>query len=896
MKRSAAIWLVGGVIAVAAALMYFVVMPQIRDGKAVEEIAKKAEEAVKDVKDAVNDAGKQVEEAADGVEELKAAVVVKMTRIGQDARGATDELKALFDKGTPTAEQITAGKARLAAALKAATELKLPAEADAAATAAATRAADGARAALAALDALPADPAAARAALADLEAKLIATLPDGLAVKPADAAQPADTDKPAATDDGAAKTDAKADPQAADAAVDAAAPAETAQNATKDAATPAFDILRVEKDGSTVIAGRAEPGAKVEIVNGDKVIAATQADTSGDFAAVLDDPLSSGDHSITLKATTKDGKSSTSEEVATVSVPRDAAGELLAMVTKPGQASKIITMPETTDAEIASNKAVTPDASQEAKTADGAAPAAQETATAQTQDAAKADAAKAADTAKTAADTAGDTVADVAIVTPDLPATSSDIAATPPVVTPDDAAGTAEQQQTASANQPAADTSATPADAAQQAERTQPAGAPDVMVSAVELEGDRIFIAGNARPGATVRVYADDQVVAEATADKSGRFVADGTIKLAIGNHTIRADVLSADGARVELRASVPFFRPEGDLAAVASSDATTDRPAIEPLANGAFDKARDEAGKALTLLQGLYAGGKTPTMEELAAARSSAEIALKSLAAVRVADDVDPSMAKMAAKASEEAGKAFDRLKAVPADVAAFKSALGEVETIVGLAVRPATEVASASDAGKTVTKPAAQDTTSADTTGAKPADGQDTDQTVDKAGDQVSSDDVQVTAKVDRLASSTDAKADPAAADRSATDKTATDQAAGDKTAADNSAATTDGASAATGSQAATGQTASADQPKVIEQAPLKQSDASVIIRRGDTLWQISRRVYGRGVRYTTIYVANKTQIEDPDRIKPGQVFSMPGKWLDNAEELHKERLSQE
>lgn len=35
---------------------------------------------------------------------------------------------------------------------------------------------------------------------------------------------------------------------------------------------PAFDILRVEKDGSTVIAGRAELGA-IEIVDGDKVIA-----------------------------------------------------------------------------------------------------------------------------------------------------------------------------------------------------------------------------------------------------------------------------------------------------------------------------------------------------------------------------------------------------------------------------------------------------------------------------------------------------------------------------------------------------------------------------------------------------------------------------------------------
>ena len=48
--------------------------------------------------------------------------------------------------------------------------------------------------------------------------------------------------------------------------------------------------------------------------------------------------------------------------------------------------------------------------------------------------------------------------------------------------------------------------------------------------------------------------------------------------------------------------------------------------------------------------------------------------------------------------------------------------------------------------------------------------------------------------------------------------------------------------------------------------------------IIRRGDNLWTIARRVYGRGIRYTTIYEANTGQIRDPDRIYPGQVFALP------------------
>ena len=47
---------------------------------------------------------------------------------------------------------------------------------------------------------------------------------------------------------------------------------------------------------------------------------------------------------------------------------------------------------------------------------------------------------------------------------------------------------------------------------------------------------------------------------------------------------------------------------------------------------------------------------------------------------------------------------------------------------------------------------------------------------------------------------------------------------------------------------------------------------------IARGDNLWQISRRVYGRGTRYTVIFDANQSQIRNPDRIYPGQVFVLP------------------
>lgn len=52
----------------------------------------------------------------------------------------------------------------------------------------------------------------------------------------------------------------------------------------------------------------------------------------------------------------------------------------------------------------------------------------------------------------------------------------------------------------------------------------------------------------------------------------------------------------------------------------------------------------------------------------------------------------------------------------------------------------------------------------------------------------------------------------------------------------------------------------------------------DGKVVVQPGYNLWRIARRVYGRGVRYTVIYDANRGQIRDPRRIFPGQVFAVP------------------
>lgn len=139
---------------------------------------------------------------------------------------------------------------------------------------------------------------------------------------------------------------AKADPNAAAPAAPAAAPATDAPAAAVDMPAPTFDVLRVEPDGSVLIAGNAGADAQVEVLSGAEVLGASKAGTNGDFAITLANPLKPGDYQLVLRATAADGKAATSVETATVSVPETVKGDVLALVEEPGKPSRIITAPE----------------------------------------------------------------------------------------------------------------------------------------------------------------------------------------------------------------------------------------------------------------------------------------------------------------------------------------------------------------------------------------------------------------------------------------------------------------------------------------------------------------------------------------------------------------------
>jgi nucleoid-associated protein YgaU len=204
---------------------------------------------------------------------------------------------------------------------------------------------------------------------------------------------------------------------------------------------------------------------------------------------------------------------------------------------------------------------------------------------------------------------------------------------------------------------------------------------PKIVVEAVEIDGNKIFVAGLADPGRKVRAYANDILLGEAVTSRDGHFLVEATRDIPVGSYTIHVDGLDADGVKVVARAAVPFEREPGEAVA-----------AVAPSGTKPADAKPAETGPAAPA----------------------------------------PAASAPAAPAAE-----------APAVVAA----------------------------------------------------------------------------------------------------------------------------------------TPPSDVPEAV--APkLEHAEGAVIIRRNDTLWRISRRVYGHGVRYSTIYLANQDQIRDPNHIWPGQVFKVPEK----------------
>jgi nucleoid-associated protein YgaU len=66
---------------------------------------------------------------------------------------------------------------------------------------------------------------------------------------------------------------------------------------------------------------------------------------------------------------------------------------------------------------------------------------------------------------------------------------------------------------------------------------------------------------------------------------------------------------------------------------------------------------------------------------------------------------------------------------------------------------------------------------------------------------------------------------------------------------------------------------------QPQPVATSGTATGQKTYTVKAGDTLSKIARAELGDANAYTKIFEANRDQLSDPDKIKPGQVLKIPG-----------------
>ena len=87
-------------------------------------------------------------------------------------------------------------------------------------------------------------------------------------------------------------------------------------------AVPTFDVARIGPDGRAVIAGRAQAGAKIVLLDGGKEIAQGQADANGEWVILAQEPpLAVGQHELRVIQHVEGRAPVTSDQVVVAIVP-----------------------------------------------------------------------------------------------------------------------------------------------------------------------------------------------------------------------------------------------------------------------------------------------------------------------------------------------------------------------------------------------------------------------------------------------------------------------------------------------------------------------------------------------------------------------------------------------
>ncbi len=115
------------------------------------------------------------------------------------------------------------------------------------------------------------------------------------------------------------------------------------QRATSDD-TPAFDVVRIEPTGDAVVAGRAAPGATVELLRNGDLHDHVVADESGQFAMVPR-PLPPGTYDLTLRSRLPDGNEATSKQSVAVALEPTAKNRPMVALMTPDKPTVVLSQP-----------------------------------------------------------------------------------------------------------------------------------------------------------------------------------------------------------------------------------------------------------------------------------------------------------------------------------------------------------------------------------------------------------------------------------------------------------------------------------------------------------------------------------------------------------------------
>ncbi|GAB5511168.1 MAG: hypothetical protein Rhims3KO_25690 [Hyphomicrobiales bacterium] len=616
-----------------------------------------------------------------------------------------------------------------------------------------------------------------------------------------------------------------------------AAPQEQSETAAQESTpepgtSPVLDIVRIEPTGEAVIAGNAPQGERVGLLYNNELIADSAVDAGGDFVLIPDQPIPSGEGTMEIVVIDDAGNTVTpSQEQVAVVLPEDGSTDgFLVGVLRPNEPVDII--------------------ERQAPEAEAGAEAEVEVA---------------------------------ALVEP----------ATPTEAPSSEAADAAPAAQ--SADEPA---QAPDVEIAARVEPTQPveteqATAPEafVVVDAIELEGQDMWIAGGALPGNIIRLYQDNIFLGEVITGEEGRYLFEGTLLDSDGEVTVRADALVTGSADVIARAEVPFEVPLSS-AQIAAAALDQVEEATTEIAAASTEQVEETAVEGAEAAQEQVAD----TVETVADA------------AADIAETVQEQTATAVEAVSEAASAAVDTVTETASEAEVAPVAEAPVDTVVATVADAVVDTAA--DAAERVqeTVAAAVETTAevADTTSTQIADTAETAvETVVETAEAVADDVAEATEAIEQATSvespqveiaattspapstpPTEALAqalEEAAAEATSEVEESSAQVMAETTAETAATATPAGETPAVETAAAS--TTTTEAPASAPAASPAQSErisvldtGQVIIRRGDNLWRLSRRVYGQGIRYTSIYDANRDQIGQPELIFPGQVFTLP------------------